>query len=195
MSSQPAGWYPNEQGQMQWWDGTAWGQLQQSAAPPPPPAPAGYAQAPYAPGGGYAPAPYAPAYAYGVQQPLPPAIAGQRLASYGQRVGAYIIDVLFCLTLVGAIVDPILMGRDGDRNGMSLGKQVVGIRVAREDGAPVSVGFAFLREWVIRWLLIGFVGSFVFGIPGLIDLLFPLWDKPGEQTLHDKIASTYVTQA
>ena len=28
----PAGWYPNAQGELQWWDGAAWGQL----APQPP---------------------------------------------------------------------------------------------------------------------------------------------------------------
>jgi hypothetical protein len=52
MSDQPPGWYPNSEGQMQWWDGSAWGQLQEPSAPagapmPPPPPVAGYGAAPY----------------------------------------------------------------------------------------------------------------------------------------------------
>ena len=179
--TESSGWDPNAQGN--------------PGAPPPPP-PGTPPPPPAPPMGGYAPAPYAGAPAYGYGGPaLPPAVANQQLATYGQRVGAYLIDALFALTIVGAIIIPIMMGREGEKNGMSLGKQLLGIRVVREDGAPVTVGFAFVREWAVRGLLFGIGGSFFCGIPGLIDLLWPLWDKPGQQTLHDKVCSTYVTVA
>lgn len=37
----PAGWYPNQYGQLQWWDGFAWGPL--ADAPPPTPRVNGFA--------------------------------------------------------------------------------------------------------------------------------------------------------
>lgn len=170
---------------------------QQYAPPAPQQAPPGYPPQqpisqypPQQPPGGY----YSPVYSTPASYaPLPPAIAGRALASYGQRVGAYLLDAIFCLLIVGIIVNPILMGRSGPMNGMSLGKQIVGIRVARADGQPVTIGFALLREWVVRGLLFGVIGWFFFGLPWLLDMLWPLWDKPGQQALHDKIVSSYVT--
>jgi uncharacterized RDD family membrane protein YckC len=205
--SQAAGWYadPTNADQLKYWDGNAWTEHTSPAtatAPQAEAAPAYAQQAAYAPPQpGYAPQPaygapqvYAPAFVAVPGAGLPAAIAGRALASYGQRVGAYLIDFLFLCTIVGIIIDPILMGRDGEKNGMSLGKQLVGIRVVREDGAPVTVGFAFLRELVVRWFLIGVVGGF-FALVPLLDVLFPLWDKPGQQSLHDKIVSSYVVVA
>jgi uncharacterized RDD family membrane protein YckC len=201
--SQPPGWYPNSSGQMQWWDGSQWGQLQQQQAPPPPV-------------GGYAPAPYAaPGYGYGPQ--LPAALQGRELASWGIRVGATLIDAIIFIvaiaigvglilaagggTVVGYLLGLVisyavivaLLARQGEKNGMTLGKQVCNIRVVKEDGAPVTVGFALLREVVVRQLLIGFVGGLAFGIPGLLDILWPLWDDKN-QTLHDKLVSSYVVR-
>ena len=72
MSSQPAGWYPNQQGQMQWWDGNAWGQVQQQTAAALPPPVYGAA----------------PAYAgYGMQAPLPvPLQQGARLSGWKMKI-------------------------------------------------------------------------------------------------------------
>jgi uncharacterized RDD family membrane protein YckC len=95
---------------------------------------------------------------------------------------------------IGWIVNWFLMAREGEKNGMTLGKQVVGQRVVKEDGTPVDIGFAVLREFVVRFLLIGLVGGFVGGIPGLLDLLWPLWDDKN-QTLHDKVVKSYVVDA
>jgi uncharacterized RDD family membrane protein YckC len=188
MSAQPAGWYPNQQGQMQWWDGNAWGQVQQQAATMPPP--------PAAPMGGYG---AAPAVAYGGgynANPMPVAVQqGAQLSSWGARVGAALIDTVFILFTIGIgwIVNWFLMARQGEKNGMTLGKQVVGQRVVKEDGTPVDIGFALLREFVVRFLLIGVVGGLFF-FPGILDLLWPLWDERN-QTLHDKIVKSYVVDA
>jgi uncharacterized RDD family membrane protein YckC len=155
----------------------------QGAPVPPPPPPGGYAQAPYAP---------APAYGYGAP-PLPAVLQGRELSGWWLRVAASLLDGLFIVftLLIGYIVNFFLMGREGEKNGMTLGKQVCGIRVAKEDGTPVTAGFAVLREFVVRGLLFGVVGSFFFGLPGLLDVLWPLWDDKN-QCLHDKMVSTYV---
>jgi uncharacterized RDD family membrane protein YckC len=175
----------------------------QGAPVPPPPGPQGspYGQpqgTPYQqqPQPGYAPAPYAGAPAYGYGPQLPPALQGQVLADYGSRVGAYLLDAVFVVFTIGIglIVNWFLMGREGEKNGQTLGKGVVGVRVVKEDGTPVTTGFAVLRDFVVRGLLFGTLGLFFFGLPGLLDLLWPLWDDKN-QTLTDKIVSTYVTKA
>jgi uncharacterized RDD family membrane protein YckC len=201
LSSTPAGWYddPNQPGQQQYWDGTQWtGQMQPApgaaAATAPPPVANPYAAPVANPYGGPPPVGGYPG-GYALTPALPPAVQGRALAGWWQRVGASLIDGIFSITIIGIFVNWFLMGRDGERNGMTLGKQVVGIRVVKADGSPVTVGFAVVREFVVKGLLFGTVGWFLFGIPGLLNYLWPLWDKPGQQALHDKIVSTYVTLA
>ena len=80
----------------------------------------------------------------------------------------YLVAVLFYA--------PLLVARQGAHNGQTWGKQIVGIRVVRDSGQPVDIGFGFLREVVVKGLLFGFVGSFFFSIPTLLDYLWPLWD-------------------
>ena len=170
------------------------------SAPPPPPPPGGYQQPEQPQGqpyqqqpqgyqGGYAPAPVA--YGYGPQ--MPPVLQGRELSGWWLRVAATLLDSLFIVftLFIGFFVNLFLMGREGEKNGMTLGKQVCNIRVIKEDGTPVTVGFAALREIVVRWLLFGIVGSFFLGLPGLLDVLWPLWDDKN-QCLHDKMVSSYV---
>jgi len=165
----------------------------QGAPVPPPPGPPG---SPYQQQGGYAPAPYAGAPAYGYGPQLPAALQGQQLADWWPRVGASLLDGIFITFSIGIvfIVNLFLMGREGEKNGMTLGKQIVGLRVVKEDGTPVTAGFATLREFVVRTLLFGIVGWFFLGIPGLLDVLWPLWDDKN-QALHDKMVSSYVVKA
>jgi uncharacterized RDD family membrane protein YckC len=169
-------------------------QEQPSAPPPPPPAPGGYEQGGYQQQGGYAPAPYAGAPAYG--PPMPAVLQGRELSGWWLRVAATLLDGLFVIftLLIGFFVNFFLMAREGEKNGMTIGKQVCGIRVIKEDGTPVTAGFAVLRDFVVEGLLFGTVGSFFFGIPTLLDYLWPLWDEKN-QCLHDKMVSTYVVRA
>lgn len=92
--------------------------------------------------------------------------------------------------VVGCLYAPLLMARRGARNGQTLGKQLMGIRVVRVDGEPVGVATGFLRTVVGQQLLIGLT----FYVYGVLDYLWPLRD-PGNQALHDKIASTQVLLA
>jgi uncharacterized RDD family membrane protein YckC len=92
----------------------------------------------------------------------------------------------------GLVYAPVLMQRDGPHNGQTLGKQVAGIRVLREDAEPVGFGRAVLREWVAKTLVFELAGAIVSG--GIIPLLnytWPLWDERN-QALHDRLAATTV---
>ena len=72
-------------------------------------------------------------------------------------------------------------------------KQIVGIRIIKDNGEPSGWGYTFLREFVIKGLVVGIISSFTFYIFGLIDGLWVIWDKD-KQALHDKIIGTLVVQ-
>ncbi|MFA5890901.1 MAG: RDD family protein [Actinomycetota bacterium] len=149
------------------------------------------------------------------------------LASWGQRVGAALIDglvvgvpswILMAIFGIGAAasgqveVDPItgeVVGGggalflmmavvfavgvlyrvllEGGRRGQTVGKMALRIQV-RDATAGGSIGYgrAFLR-WVVAGAL------WIVTVPGIIDVLFPLWDKR-RQTLHDKAARSIVVR-
>jgi uncharacterized RDD family membrane protein YckC len=158
----------------------------------------------------------------GWEQPVatrPDAWADAPLSGWWRRVGAYILDAIFTalvswvgvtliyagseaagviLVLAGIVVAffyyPVTMMREGEHNGKSLGKQILAIRVVKDDGQPVTFGFALLREFVVKYLLFQVVGGFLFGIPWLIDVLWPLWDSEN-RALHDMIVKSHVVEA
>jgi uncharacterized RDD family membrane protein YckC len=95
----------------------------------------------------------------------------------------------------GVLYEPLLMRRPGARNGQTLGKQAVVIRVVRESAEPIDYGTALVRQWLVIALLLQVVGgAFTGGIASVIDYLWPLWD-PRNRAVHDIIASTMVFRA
>ncbi len=77
------------------------------------------------------------------------------------------------------------------RNGQTIGKKLVGIKVVRSDGSRASLARIFWLRNVVNVLpsLVPFVGSFYFFIDhGLIFL-------DSRQCVHDKIADTIVVMA
>ena len=115
---------------------------------------------------------------------------GWELATYPQRVIAFLLDiVLIPLTLViGYLIWwLIVLGR-----AQTPGKQIVGIQVVKATGEPVGWGYMFLREFVIKGLLGGFLSSFA-GIYFVVDHIWPLFDDD-KQTIHDKMVSTLVVK-
>lgn len=72
--------------------------------------------------------------------------------------------------------------------GRTLGKRIVGIRVrAFAEDRPPRWGEAIVR-WAVLW-----GGSSIGGVLFLLlDCLWPLWDKPYAQALHDKASRTVV---
>ena len=114
----------------------------------------------------------------------------------GEEVGivSLIVGLLFatlCVTIVAFIYAPTMMART---NGQTLGRMVVGIRVVRAKGQPMSFGFAMLREVAVKALLFGVVSSLTFGLASLLDVLWPLWDEEN-RALHDFIVDTRVIRA
>jgi uncharacterized RDD family membrane protein YckC len=99
------------------------------------------------------------------------------------------------LVLIGLAVAflyfPLTMMREGPSNGQSFGKQIMGIRVARDDGQSVGFGWALLRQFVVIYLLFQVVGGFLFGVPWIVDALWPLWDDEN-RALHDMIVKSHV---
>jgi uncharacterized RDD family membrane protein YckC len=110
----------------------------------------------------------------------------------GSAFGAFIL-VWLAITLVQMAYAPTFMARGAPHNGQTLGKQLVGLRVRRTDGRPMWFWFGVLRNVVVAGLLFGMLGSFLFGIPLLLDLLWPLWDSK-RRCLHDIVVSTVVTR-
>ena len=106
-------------------------------------------------------------------------------AGYGNDaqsgIGAIVVLVGYLLIFIGALglslYNIYLLGRDGS----SLGKRWMGVKVLDPSGQPLGFGKAFLRE-----LVKGVIGNVCF-----ILLLWPLWDQE-KQGLYDKLFSTHV---
>ena len=197
------------------------------APPPPPQVPPGYA--PPAPES--APSYGGPVPPGGWQEPIArreSGWVGRPLASWGSRLGAYLVDflvllipvVLLAIVVFGGAAEadsfwgwvgasilyallfgaawllyaPLLMMRQGERNGQTLGKQMVGIRVVRDSGEPFGFGWAAYREVVLKQLAVGIASSIIPFIPWFLNYFWPLWDDQN-RALHDMAASTHVIKA
>ena len=116
--------------------------------------------------------------------------AGVKAAGIGRRVAAYVLDaVLFFVTL---IVGYIIWLGFSMRHGQTPGKQLLGIRVIRADGTASTWGWTFVREIVVKGLIIGLgVDSITYGLGTLFDGLWAFWDRD-RQAIHDKIVKTLV---
>lgn len=137
---------------------------------------------------------------------------GPPLASWGQRVGATLLDAVIGLgiylaglllgAIMGAISDAVgllflVLGgfasfafaiwnlvRQG-QTGQTVGKGVLKIRLVRLDGInPPGIGMSIGRAFL----------HIIDGIPCYIGYLWPLWDEK-KQTFADKILNTVVVAA
>ncbi|MBX3013609.1 MAG: RDD family protein [Caldilineaceae bacterium] len=141
-------------------------------------------------------------------------------ASYGKRVGAYLIDTVIQILILGVLYFLLIGLLIGSRQsnsaalinclwwpllilveffyliqptaqtGQTFGKRMAGIRVVERNGNPPGMGRALLRY------LIGFGAEALLMnvlLLGLVGFLWPLWDKQ-KQAWHDKIAGTFVVQ-
>jgi uncharacterized RDD family membrane protein YckC len=114
------------------------------------------------------------------------------LSSDAGGIATGVLSFLLYLVVL-LLYAPLLMARSGARNGQTLGKQMLGIRVVRNTGQPMDFAWSALREVVVKGLLFGFVGGFFFSIPTLIDYLWPLWDDQN-RALHDMVVTTHVVK-
>jgi len=107
----------------------------------------------------------------------------------GDRTGSGLILLGgFGLALIGFGVWCWLTIRHVKRNGQTLGKKILRIKVVRTDGAPASLGRIFWLRNVVNGL-IGIVPLYA-----LIDHVFIFFGE-SRQCLHDKIADTIVVVA
>jgi uncharacterized RDD family membrane protein YckC len=84
---------------------------------------------------------------------------------------------------IGIVYRTIL---EGSARGQTVGKMAMGIAVKDlDDGGSIGYARAFGR-----WL-VGYILWVIIYIPGIVDLLFPLWDSK-RQTLHDKAVRSVV---
>jgi uncharacterized RDD family membrane protein YckC len=144
-------------------------------------------------------------------------VAAGKLASWGRRLAALMIDSVVLATIVTVTVlaagVPLDEMNDRIRNGESLlilllvvvpeaiyttaligslnqtfGKMAVGIKVVDVDNrSPIGYRRAFTR-----WLATAFLWA-MFWIPGIVDHLWPLRDDRN-QTFHDKLARSLVVR-
>jgi uncharacterized RDD family membrane protein YckC len=93
----------------------------------------------------------------------------------------------FVIALVGFVIWCWINFRSMARNGQSMAKKMVGIKVVRSDGSPASLG----RLIWLRNVLNGLIA--IIPAYGIIDSLFIFAES--RQCLHDKIADTIVIKA
>ena len=129
-----------------------------------------------------------------------PLAFSEALSGAEQAVAILVAVILYTILLLVAVIAVnmlyagLTMRRPGARNGQTLGKQALGIRVVRMSGDPQTFWSATLREVAIKTLIFGGAGGFLFGIPTLLDYLWPLWDDQ-RRALHDMLAGTRVVVA
>jgi uncharacterized RDD family membrane protein YckC len=105
---------------------------------------------------------------------------------------------LWVPALVYMLYAVLLLSRRGEHNGQTLGKQRLGLRVIRNDGKPVDIRTALMREGVVKTLpgVIGSVSALV-GVAStfflLLDYLWPLRDNEN-RAIHDLVAETHIVQ-
>nr|WP_296072455.1 RDD family protein [uncultured Actinoplanes sp.] len=154
-------------------------------------------------------APASPAYGYNAVQPYsaPPqpypaagAVTGwqaehpqYRLVAPGGRLGAVLLD--FALAVVTLVIGWLIWTVVVWSRGQTPGKQLLGHVVADVNtGRPAGWGQMFLREFVIRGLLFGFiVNGVTFGVFGIVDACM-VFGKD-HRTIHDMVAGTVVRYA
>jgi uncharacterized RDD family membrane protein YckC len=135
------------------------------------------------------------------------------LASIGLRCGAFLLDYILLLLVPAVALSLALLFKRAlpsvsyfvltvgylaalalvlfnwvylcVRDGQSLGQRLIGIRVVREDGVPLTYKTAALRH------LVGYPLSILAGGLGVVWMLF----DARQQGWHDKLAGTLVVKA
>src|SRR3954447_7183191 len=124
-----------------------------------------------------------------------PLIAALMLTGAVPATAARAADATVALALVpalaGAIVWCWLTIKYVKENGQTIAKKVLGIKVIRSDGSPVSLNRIFWLRNVVNSLItaIPLIGT----LYSIVEVLFIFGDS--RQCLHDKISDTIVVKA
>lgn len=119
--------------------------------------------------------------------------SAERSAQSGGRPQIVQLDTRQAL-LVSLVSAVIYFGYDLVQHrfwGQTLGKRALRLRVARTDGSVLSWGRAAVRSAI--WTLVPAIPTLGLFFE-VLDGLWPLWDKPRRQAIHDKVAGTVVVQ-
>jgi len=106
------------------------------------------------------------------------------LEADGSFIGAFLVSWLILLVLGIAYY----VYFHGSERGQTPGKMIMKIAV-RDETTGGSIGYG---RAAVRWLVAGVLWMLCY-IPGIIDVLFPLWDDK-RQTLHDKTVRSVVVE-
>ena len=136
---------------------------------------------------------------------------GGRLASPGKRLGAYVLDVVIPFAAIFIMIGVAGAGAaSGSSGGLGLGffsafamliayavwalmlfakgttpgKNILGMRVVKENGETAGFGTMLVREWI---------GKLISGMLLSLGFLWILFDRD-RQGWHDKLASTFVVE-
>lgn len=95
---------------------------------------------------------------------------------------------LIAWLLIVSLYWGVLMGRRGEENGQTIGMRRAGIRLVTDNGEQVTGILSILRFMAQAVLWAAFV------VPGLLDTLWPLWEREN-RTWHDLLCRTHVVRA
>jgi uncharacterized RDD family membrane protein YckC len=115
-------------------------------------------------------------------------LVGVALSAGGASSGDATVAIYAVVFFASVVYSPLLMAREGDTNGQTIGKRVIGIRVVHEDGHPMTIKRGLVRDGFGKALL-GLIPLYTF-----VDVFWPIPDGDN-QAIHDKVGSTYVVDA
>ena len=113
------------------------------------------------------------------------------LASPGARLGSHLLEALLAIfTLgIGWLIWSFVIWGQGTTPGHKILKQYI---VNEKTGKDFTWGQMFVREFLIKGLLVPLLSAFSFGIVYLVDSLMVTRDD--RKTLHDRICGSIVVQ-
>lgn len=128
---------------------------------------------------------------------LPALVVGIALMTTdsGGAIAIGLVIIIVAALAVSVLYAPVLMKREGEKNGQSWGKQIMKVRVIRDaKQTPYDFGSAFIRQFLVIQLLFGLASQLLAGLPWIADSLWPLFDKQN-RALHDMVVDSRVIHA
>jgi len=113
------------------------------------------------------------------------------LATPGARLGSHLLEALLAIVTLGIgwLIWSFVIWGQGTTPGHKVLKQYI---INEKTGKELSWGQMFVREFLIKGLLVPILSALSFGIVYLVDSLMVTRDD--RKTLHDRICGSVVVQ-
>ena len=113
------------------------------------------------------------------------------LASPGARLGSHLLELLLAVVTLGIgwLIWSFIIWGQGTTPGHKILKQYI---VNEKTGKEFTWGQMFVREFLIKGILVPLLSAISFGIVYLVDSLMVTRDD--RKTLHDRICGSIVVQ-